>query len=148
MGQRKRNGSSHLLLRLDSALQKRLNPTLKVLHLLPLKPIQLIPHQPPHILKQPPGLRDLPLRLRHVRLDLAQPILLAPPLPQQLLQAPPPLLHLRLGGVPRVEGPLPLLEGLLDGPDEPDVLLDDDAERQHVLLRLAVVDVADSELQV
>lgn len=50
--------------------------------------------------------------------------------------------------MPVVPGPLALLEGFLDGPDQSDVLLDDDAEGQDVLLCLAVVEVADAEVEV
>lgn len=45
-------------------------------------------------------------------------------------------------------GFLALLEGLLDAADQADVFVDDDAEGQDVLLRLAVVEVADAGLDV
>ena len=45
---------TYLLLTLHRALQECLDATLEVLHLLPLKPLQLAPHQPAHILKQQP----------------------------------------------------------------------------------------------
>lgn len=45
-------------------------------------------------------------------------------------------------------GALALLEGLFYGADEADVLVYDDAEGEDILLGLAVVEVADAELQV
>lgn len=41
-----------LLLRLNGTLQERLNPTFEVFDLLPLKPLQFSPHQPPHVLEE------------------------------------------------------------------------------------------------
>lgn len=48
--------------------------------------------------------------------------------------------------MPGVVSLLSLLECCLNTADETDVFVDDDAERQNVLLRLAVVELANADL--
>lgn len=50
--------------------------------------------------------------------------------------------------MPGMKRLLALLECLFHGADEPDVLVDGDAEGEHVLLGLALVELADAELEV
>jgi len=47
-----------------------------------------------------------------------------------------------------MESLLPVLEGLLDGSDESNVFVNCDAEGKNILLGLAVVELADTKLDV
>lgn len=140
--------TTHLLLRLDGALEERLDASLEILDLFPLEALQLVAHQPTHVLEQQPALVDFSLRIGDVGLHLAEPILLRTAGTQQLFLRRLELCQRALGRVPRVIGFLPLAESRLDGTNEADVFVNDDAEGQRVLLRLSFVELAHSGLHV
>lgn len=134
------------LLSLNGTLQKSLYSTLEIFYLLPLEPLQLCPHQPPHILKSESRRMHPPLRIPNIRTQLVQPILLGLALSEQFVLIVFTLLHLRLGGVPRVESLLSLRKSGFDTSDKSDIFIDGDAKRQDILLRLSFVELSYPEL--
>lgn len=87
-------------------------------------------------------------RVADVRLQLIHLVLLAPTPSHELIQRTPPLIQITLRIMIALPTALALLERLLYGANQPDVLVDHDAEGQDILLCLAVVEVAAAELEI
>lgn len=147
-GDQGKRRTTYLLLRLDRALQESLNPRPEILHLLLLESLQLDPHALTQIVKRKLCLMRPALRIPDIRLQLPDPILLRPSPADDPVQRRTSFLQVRIRCMPQPPRALPLLKCLADAADEADVLVDDDAKGECVLLRLAGVKVADAELEV
>lgn len=138
----------YLFLCFDGALEIRLNARLEVFNLLSLKTLQFAAHQPAHVVEQEPSLVDSALGVGDISAELIEAVLLRATLSQELILVGFALLQLLLSCVPRVVRLLSLLEGRLHGANEPDILVDHNTHCEDVLLRLPLVQFANSNLDI
>lgn len=91
---------------------------------------------------------DSPLCVSDISLHLAETVLLCPSGPEEFILCRLQLCKAALGRMPCVVGFLALSKGRLDTADEANVLINDNAKCQDVLLGLAIVEFFDAELDV
>lgn len=137
-----------LFLRLDGTLQIRLDAHAEIFHLFPLEALEFLAHLSAEVLELQSHLVTAAFRVPDVRLQLLHLVLLRTTLAHELVERVATFGEVAFGVVVGLPAALALLKGLFDGPDQTNVLIDDDTKGEDVLLRLAVVQVADAELKV
>ena len=135
-------------MRFDRPLEEGFDARLEVFDFFALESLQLSAHQAAHVLEQHSTGVDLALLLLHLDLDLLHPLHLTPAGTLELVLIALQTRQLLLRRMPGMKRPLPLPKSLLHAADQTQVLVDDNAEGEHVLHRLALVEFLDAELEV